>query len=111
MNTPDTTLLNSLVSDAFSGQPTAFRPCAFFDDRMDCIRIVARDCSVLEERINERLTVLIDNYPGVGQRKYVGFTIKGAQHFCFSNKLDMKMPIKLAQLGSALLQTFRSQRL
>ena len=75
--------IQALVREAFAGEVTRFRPCAFFDERLDCIRVVARDCSVLEERINDRVTVLLDNYyPGMGRKQYVGFTIKGAKHFC-----------------------------
>jgi hypothetical protein len=81
-----------------------FRPCAFFDESLDCIRLIARDCSVLEERINDRVTVLIDNYyPNRGTKKYVGFTIKGAKHFCREQGWDTSTSIKLTALLDALL--------
>jgi hypothetical protein len=104
MNTSDT--LNKLVSDAFSGRQAAFRPCAFYDDRLDCIRVVARDCTVLEERVNERLTVLIDLHPQPGLKKYVGFTVKGAQHFCEEHRLNLATSVKVTQIADALLQSF-----
>ena len=84
-----------------------FRPCAFFDENLDCIRVIARDCSVLEERINDRVTVLIDNYhPNRGAKKYVGFTIKGAKHFCREQGWDARKSIKMTTLLDALLARF-----
>ena len=86
----------------------AFSPCAFYDDRLDCIRIIARDCSVLEERINDRITVLIDtHYPRAGMtadQQYVGFTIKGARHFCKETGLAPGT-IKVTELLDAILRT------
>src|SRR5438477_5795605 len=99
--------LKQLVKASFSGAEAAFRPCAFFDERLDCIRVIARNCSVLEERINERVTVLIDSYyPELGRRQYVGFTIKGAKHFCREQGWDSSRSIKMTALLDALLATF-----
>jgi len=99
--------LAHLVRASFSGEGTAFRPCAFFDERLDCIRVIARDCSVLEERINDRVTVLMDNYfPGQGRRQYVGFTIKGAKHFCREQGWDSARSIKMTVLLDAILASF-----
>jgi hypothetical protein len=83
----------------------SFRPCAFFDDRMDCIRVIAKDCSVLEERINDRLTVMIDNYPTDARKKYVGFIVKGARHFCKEHGLSLAT-LKLTEVADALLRGF-----
>jgi hypothetical protein len=81
-----------------------FRPCAFLDERLDCIRVIARDCSVLEERLNDRITVLIDNYyPQRSAMEYVGFTIKGATHFCKQHGIDTAKSIAVATLLDALL--------
>jgi hypothetical protein len=96
--------VEALVKEAFSSEEGEFRPCAYFDDRLDCIRVIARDCSVYEERVNDRLTVLIDNYHDrPGRRKYVGFTIKGAKHFCQEHDLARGAPIKMTQLLDAVL--------
>lgn len=96
--------VRGLVTIAFSEQQGKFKPCAFLDDRLDCIRVIARDCSTLEERINDRLTVLIDNHP-IGEKKYVGFTVKGARHFCHEHNLNLSA-LKLTQVADALLRTF-----
>ena len=95
--------IRTLVREAFSGQRGEFRPCAFFDDRLDCIRVMVRDCSVLEERISARVTVLLDNhYPGPGRRQCVGFTIKGARHFCLENSIPLGAPVRISTILDAL---------
>lgn len=96
--------LTSLVRGSLPENAGEFRPCAFFDERLDCIRVVTRDCSVLEERINAYVTVLIDNYyPEPGRKQYVGFTIKGARHFCKQSGLALAAPMKLSQVIDALI--------
>lgn len=96
--------LEIFVKEAFSeGQGVEFRPCAFFDDRLDCIRIITRDCSVLEERIDGRLTILLDNYAEPGPKQYIGFTVKGARHFCQQYGFALDTPIRMGKLLDALL--------
>jgi hypothetical protein len=105
MKTPDQ--IGALVRGAFADFKGEFRPCAFFDVRLDCIRVIARDCSVLETRINETLTVLEDNYyQESGQKQYVGFTIKGARHFCNEHGFDLSSPIQVSALLDAILNAF-----
>lgn len=99
--------IGSQVRQAFAGKTAKFRPCAYFDDRLDCIRVLSRDCSVLETRINEVLTILEDNYyPESGQERYVGFTIKGARHFCQQHNLSTSTAVDISELLDALLATF-----
>jgi hypothetical protein len=94
------------VKEAFAGNPGKFRPCAFFDDRLDCIRVIARDCSVLETRVNPAITVLEDNYAESKDKRYVGFTIKGARHFCKEHNFDLSAPIEMSALLDAILTGF-----
>lgn len=100
--------IRSQVKGAFSEKPRArFRPCAYFDDRLDCIRVIARDCSILETRINPTLTVLEDNYyRESGKKQYVGFTLKGARHFCRERNIDLSAPIDISLLLDAILAAF-----
>lgn len=100
------TTLNDLVKGTFSGKLPKFRACAYYDDRLDCIRVVARDCSVLETRINKVLTVLEDNYYEESGKRYVGFTVKGARHFCNEHGMNTSMPVSITKLLDALLATF-----
>lgn len=81
-----------------------FRPCAFFDERLDCIRVIAKDCSVKETRVNGLITVLEANYRQTGDRKCVGFTVKGARHFCQQQGLNLSAPIKVSDLLDAILK-------
>jgi len=57
-----------------------FKPIAYYDKHLDCIRVIVRDCSITEHRIDDVFTVMEDNRPQQGQQKYVGFTIKGVCH-------------------------------
>jgi hypothetical protein len=90
-----------LVKKSLDGESGEFRACAFFDDSLDCIRVVARDCSVTEIRVNPIITVLEANYPK--GRKCVGFTIKGARHLCQTYGLNPSAPIKISLLLDAIL--------
>jgi len=100
------TTLNDLVRNSFEGKLPRFRPCAYYDDRLDCIRVVARDCSVLETRINPVLTVLEDNYYDAPNKRYIGFTVKGARHFCNEHGISTSTPVDLSKLLDAILRTF-----
>jgi hypothetical protein len=95
--------LEALVKQAFAAETGEFRPCAFFDDRLDCIRVITRDCSVLERRIDNRLTLLLDNYYPPSPKQCVGFTVKGALHFCKENSLPLDTPITMTTLLNAVL--------
>lgn len=90
----------------FGREPQGFRPCAYFDEPLDCIRVIARDCSVTETRISRVLTILEDNYPAPngGRELYVGFTIKGARHFCQQHGIDLSVPVKLTELLDRILE-------
>ena len=62
-----------------------FRPFAYFDKHMDCIRVLIKDVSVTEDRLGKFFTVARPNHmppPFNGQN--VGFTIKGVAHLFHS---------------------------
>jgi hypothetical protein len=82
-----------------------FRPFALFDEPLDCIRVVLRDCSVTEIRISDLLTLLEANYPtAAGQSEIVGFTFKGVAHICATHNIPASTPWKLADIFDALLR-------
>ena len=56
-----------------------FKPIAYFDKHMDCIRVLIQDVSITEERLSKYFTVAKPNHGGFGGR-HVGFTIKGVAH-------------------------------
>lgn len=93
-----------LVREAFEGTRGEFRPCVVFDERLDCVRVVARDCSIMETRLNSLITILEDNYyPGSGGKRFVGFTIKGARYFCDTHGLNTSSPITLSAILDKIL--------
>jgi hypothetical protein len=100
--------LGQLVREAFSVESGEFRPCAWFEERLDCIRVLVRDCSILESRVNDRLTVLEDNYyqEGGRGRRFVGFTFKGARYFCKQQGWSLTVPIKMTDFVDAILKSF-----
>jgi hypothetical protein len=55
----------------------SFRPVAYYDKHLDCIRVITHDRSVTEHRIDGTLTILECNHRGQFDPEYVGFTIKG----------------------------------
>lgn len=64
----------------------SFRPYAFYDKHMDCIRVKILDCSVTEKRMSRIFTLLTGNHLSVPRN--VGFTIKGVAHLF--NRLGLK---------------------
>ncbi|MGB8472519.1 MAG: hypothetical protein WCE61_00385 [Candidatus Acidiferrum sp.] len=97
--------ISALVNAAFADRHAAFRPCAFFDDRLDCIRIVTRDCSVTEMRVSDLITILEMSHPPHGKNKCVGFTVKGARHFCNQHGFNLSAPLKMSALLDALMKS------
>ena len=53
-----------------------FKPFAYYDQSLDCIRVVVEDCGACEFRINEWLTVLHSTDPESPPAP-IGFTMKG----------------------------------
>src|SRR5471030_1775714 len=92
----------ALIREVLAAAPE-FRPFAVFDRPLDCIRVVLKDCSVTEIRVNDLLTVLEENYPRVeGKAEIVGFTIKGVAHICESRGISSDSPWKLAAFLDAV---------
>ena len=57
-----------------------FRPFAYFDKHMDCIRVLIHDVSVVEVRVSEMFTVARSAHGTAFDGRHVGFTIKGVAH-------------------------------
>lgn len=94
-----------------------FRPFAYYDKQMDCIRVVTHDRSVTEHRINEWFTVHECNRPADNfDPPYVGFTIKGVRYLFSEVGLPLDGVYRLAELidkivsyrpGSTMSETLR----
>lgn len=80
-----------------------FKPVAYFDKFLDCIRIELRDCSMTEERINETITTLRDNYPGPGQDGRAGLMIKGVHHLFIRLGIPMSGIVLVTEILNSLL--------
>lgn len=68
-------LINELLTD--SNCEFSSSPFAAYLTHMDCIRIHLRDCSYFERRLNDHVTVILDNYPKTEQRQVIGLVLKG----------------------------------
>ena len=55
-----------------------FRPFAYYDKHLDCIRVQLFDCSFTEKRLNRFVTVLNANHEA--EERLAGFNIKGVRH-------------------------------
>lgn len=81
-----------------------FKPMAYFDAELDCIRVQIRDCSIAETRVNRWLTILEDNHPDEDQYEYVGFTLKGITHLFKEIGLPMSGVVEVREILRALIQ-------
>lgn len=99
--------IETKVRSVFGNKPVpAFHPLAYYDSSLDCIRVVIRDCSFTEQRIDGIFTVLLDNYPEGDEQPYVGFTIKGAQHLCARLGLPTSGVIKVSDLLNRIVESY-----
>ena len=81
-----------------------FRPMAYFDEHMDCIRVVTHDRSVTEHRINGYYTVHECNHRGPLDPEYVGFTIKGVKSLFREVGIPVDGVYKLADVIDRLVK-------
>lgn len=81
-----------------------FRPVAYFDKHMDCIRVLTHDRSVTEHRINEFYTLLEVNNRSAFDPQYVGFTIKGVRRMFKKVGLPLEGSSRLADLIDKLVK-------
>ena len=97
--------LRALLGETYTANP--FEPLAYYDDELDCIRVMAKDCSYTAERLNETFTILKDNYPDSGQyHSYVGFTIKGLKHLFTEMNLPFEGVYKLVDILDAIVSNY-----
>ncbi|MEO0943674.1 MAG: hypothetical protein AAFY06_02380 [Pseudomonadota bacterium] len=84
--------------------PQDFKPRAVFDVHLDCIRVLTRDTSVCEVRIDEFITIFRDNAPLPGSPTYVGFSLKGVNHLLNEFGFDLHASYKLADIMDAIVR-------
>jgi len=91
------------VQQFFADAEGEFQPFAVYHERLDRIRVLVRDCSVTETRIDDFITVLEDNYPEQDKQKFIGFTIKGVMHLCKQHGIPETGVIKITELLAAVV--------
>lgn len=94
----------SAFIQSLEGGDGDFRPFAYYDKHLDCIRVQVTDCSFKEERKNRIITVLTANH--VEQNSFVGFNIKGVKYLFEEMGLPVSGVIKLTDLIDKLVQFF-----
>ena len=88
---------------------TPFRPLAYYDKHLDCIRIQVKDCSFTEERLNRLFTLWYENH--VTSKKTVGFSIKGVKHLFVSLGLPESGPVYVAQIIDGILRLYPEKKM
>lgn len=81
-----------------------FRPFAYYDKHLDCIRVQVLDCSFKEERKHKIITVLSANH--AEQNTFAGFNIKGVRFVFEQMKLPATGVYKLTDLIDCLVKCF-----
>ena len=93
---------SQLVNEYWNDEP--FRPFAYYDKHMDCIRVQLVDCSFKEKRLNRFLTVLKANH--TADERSVGLNIKGVRFLFNSLGLSHTGVYKITDLIDGLLRLY-----
>jgi hypothetical protein len=81
-----------------------FRPIAYYDKHLDCIRVRLKDCSAMETRKNRIFTVLACNSGDIGS--FAGCNIKGVRFLFEKIGLEMKGVVALTTLLNAIVSCY-----
>lgn len=100
----DRTALQPELHKFIAAHLAEFKPFAYYDKHLDCIRVQIRDCSVLEERKNRIFTVLRANHAKSGT--LVGFNIKGVRHLFEQLGLDRQTCYQVADLMNLIVRLY-----
>lgn len=100
MNTNDVSTLNKFIQNNLK----EFRPVAYYDKHLDCIRVQIKDCSFTEKRLNSIFTILEVNHVDI--KEYAGFNIKGIKYLFKKVGLPDNGVIKLAQVIDAIVKIY-----
>lgn len=95
---------NAATFIASLGGGAEFRPFAYYDKHLDCIRVQLLDCSFKEERKNKIITVLSANH--TEQNFFAGFNIKGVRYIFEKMGLSAVGVYKLTDLVDLLVKFY-----
>lgn len=84
-----------------------FKPFAYYDKHLDCIRVRIKDCSVVEERLSRIFTILKAAHPIEGGGDLlVGFNIKGVRYLFEQVGLPHEGVFKLADIIGEIVKVY-----
>ena len=86
-----------------------FKPFAYYDKFLDCIRVYTHDRSITEQRLDDVITVFHCNHRGEFDPAYVGFALKGVRHMLDEIGLPMDRAYSLAEILDALVKKLPGQ--
>jgi hypothetical protein len=95
-------IVNALGKDGLR----PFAPLAYYDKHMDCVRVELRDCSFTEERLNEHVTFLEDNYPAPGRSAVAGIMFKGVKHLFTKAGLPLEGVIHVTTILNQFVKNY-----
>lgn len=99
-NEPDPLDLATFMREYLSD----FKPFAYFDKHLDCIRVQIKDCSITERRLSRMLTILEANHTAV--QTTVGFTIKGVRHLFEEFGFERGQVLKVTEFIDAIVENY-----
>jgi hypothetical protein len=82
--------------------PAEFHPLAYYDKHLDCIRVLVKDCSSVEIRLDKTFTIYEANH--AESLEYVGFNIKGIRYFVEKLGLPTHGPLVIAQIIDGIVK-------
>jgi len=81
-----------------------FRPIAYYDKHLDCIRVQLKDCSFTEKRLNRYWTVLEENHGA--SNSLAGFNIKGVHYLAKELGFSTTGVMKLTDLIDKIVRQY-----
>lgn len=81
-----------------------FRPIAYYDKHLDCIRVQLKDCSFTEKRLNRYWTVLEENHGE--SNSLAGFNIKGVHYLAKELGFSTTGVMKLTDLIDKIVRQY-----
>lgn len=84
-----------------------FKPFAYYDKHLDCIRVRIRDCSMVEIRMNPIFTMVTN----AQSDQPVGFNIKGVRYLFENVGLAPKRVYQLTSILDAIAKVFPDEAL
>ncbi len=100
--------LENLVRNHFHDHPQPFKPIAYWQDSLDQLIVIVKDCSFSEHYPARPLPLIFleDNYSTDEADRYAGFIVDGAKDFCGAHRLIREESVCLPELLDTLKAVF-----